>query len=486
MLDPCKKNRILVVRPDALGDVSLMIPMLNTLRQTFPNAEIMTLQQPYSKALLDNHPAVDKVLLTSEMTSYIESIKWIKSFKFDAVIMSYNDHYYASIMWASGIPIRIGDANRLALRLWINKPVTQNFRDLPCHETEQNTRFIHALSNQVSKSNDMNMVVDEAALSSAKEILKKEGWQESQPLICIHPTTGGGNRAWSPQKYAETILAVKQESPDACIVLTGFGKADEETSKIILKATNNAAISLVGKTQLEELKGVVSLCSVVVGTDTGPTHIAAALNRPVVGISPTKFVKSLRWGPWDTLNTIIGHPEKCDLICDPHQCTKPLCLDAIPVEEVTAGILSYVNTDTPKQDPHIWMKTSTTSVYYVSSKSGIESAKEWQAASQKQGLRHHVVAATNSIASEFPGDVSLVSSLWNLPKLIRFCGVQDITMFHVIGKKKAWSLLWLLRQCVAPLVYCPPIIIQNSENPPSDVITFYRELFKTGGTKCQK
>lgn len=481
VLDPSKKNRILVVRPDALGDVSLMIPMLNTLKNTFPNSEIMTLQQPYSKALLDNHPAVDRVLLTSEMGSYFHAMRWLKSFRFDAVILSYNDHYYASLMWAAGIPLRVGDANRLPLRLWINRPVAQPFRELTCHETQQNTLFVHALSTTVKASDDMNMVVESNDLILAKELLEKEGWKATQPLVCIHPTTGGGNRAWSPEKYAETIVSVKRERPDAFIVITGFGDKDAKTADVILKLTHNMAVSIVGKTELQELKALISLCAVVVGTDTGPTHIAAALNRPVVGISPTKFVKSLRWGPWGTPNTIIGHPEKCQLICNPHACTKPDCLEAIPVEEVKQAMLSYLSQNLPAQDPHVWMKTSTTAVLYVSSECGVESAKAWKEACKRQALRCHVLVASKTLAASFSNEEALVVSLWNLPKLIRFCGVHDVTMFHVIGKQKSKRLLWLLRQCVAPLVYCPPILIQNSEFPPHDVVTFYRDLFATGG-----
>jgi ADP-heptose:LPS heptosyltransferase len=481
MLNPSKEHRILVVRPDALGDVSLMIPMLNTLKATFPKSSIYTLQQPYSKALLDNHPAIEEVLLTTEMGTYFQAVKWLKSFKFDAVILSYNDHYYASLMWAAGIPIRIGDANRLPLRVWINTPVSQPFRELTSHETQQNTRFVHALSDQVKTSQDMNMVVDTEALATAKALLQNEGWESHQPLICIHPTTGGGNRAWSPEKYGETIVEIKKERPDAFIMITGFGKNDEDTANVLLSVSNNQAVSLVGKTQLQELKAVVSLCSVVVGTDTGPTHIAAALNRPVVGISPTKFVKSLRWGPWDTPNKVVGHPEKCDLVCNPHTCTLPTCLEAIPVKEVKDAILSYLNDSLPAQDPHIWMKTSTTLAVYLSSMDGLEVAKKWQEKANEQGLRCHVIASSKKIAKAYDGTVSLVSSLWNYPKLLRFCGVQDITMFHVVGKKRSTVLLWLLRQCVAPLVYCPPILIQNSEHPPKDVIAFYRDLFATGG-----
>ena len=486
MLDPSKEVRILVVRPDALGDVSLMIPMLNSLKKTFPKSSIKTLQQPYSKALLDNHPVVDEVLLTTEMGSYTNAIRWVRSHKFDAVILSYSDHYYASSKWAAGIPIRVGDANRLALRLWINRPVAQPFRELTCHETQQNTLFIQALSNEFKTSNVMDMIVDSDALESAKTILKKEGWDESNPLVCIHPTTGGGNRAWSPEKYGETVRAIKDKKPDAFIVITGFGKHDQETAGVVLETSGNAATSLVGKTQLQELKALVSLCSVVVGTDTGPTHIAAALNRPVVGISPTKFVKSLRWGPWDTPNTIVGHPEKCDLVCNPHACTLPHCLEAIPVEEVTNAVVKYISNELPKQDPHVWMKTSTTVALYVQSKNDANLTKQWAKACKDQGLRYHIIAKNRAVAAQFSEEVSCVASLWNLPKLIRFCGIQDITMFHVVGQRASCSLLWILRQCVAPLVYCPPIIIQNSQKPSQDVIAFYRDLFKTGGTVCQK
>ena len=82
----------------------------------------------------------------------------------------------------------------------------------------------------------------------------------------------------------------------------------------------NKCFNLAGKTSVKQLKSLIKHAELVIGTDTGPTHMAAAFSRPVVSISPTKYVKPLRWGPFQSPHAIVGKPQNCSLVCNPHHC----------------------------------------------------------------------------------------------------------------------------------------------------------------------
>jgi ADP-heptose:LPS heptosyltransferase len=481
MLNSQASHRFLVVRPDAIGDVCLMIPMLNSLKKTFPNAKIYTLQQPYTEAILNDHPSVSKVLTFKKNTSFFQKVEMIKSYQFSAVIFSYFELDYAVLMWAARIPIRIGDKNKLGLRFWLTHPVKQNFRNLMRHETEHNTDLLSPLCTPISVSTDMDVMVKDSAKEEAKSILLNHGWDRSSPLICIHPTTGGGNRAWLPQKYAEMIQEIIKRQL-GMIVLTGSGEKDTAfVQQIMDQCKSKSLVSLVGKTSVDCLKGLLSLSNVVIGTDTGPTHIAAGLKRPVVIISPTKFVKSLRWGPWGTVNEIIGNPGSCPFVCNPYKCRHTNCLDAIEIRDVCNAIQKLLHFPVMcENNKKNWFKSSTNLVCLITSPNSIKNAKNWLDLAKREGINVSCITQSKviygSLLNQRSYSVKKVSLL-NIFSIVSFLAKKDITMIHVFGSRKYMVWLSFIRQCVAPFIYCPPIIIHESHIQGLKPISLYAKLF---------
>jgi ADP-heptose:LPS heptosyltransferase len=478
MKDPSIK-KILIVRPDAIGDVTLMIPLINSIKATYPDADIYTLQQAYTQALLDQHHHVKAVLIDKKKSGeakgffgFFRYAAWIKSYQFDVVIFSYLDAYYAGLALVAGIPMRIGDAQKIGIRPYLTHPIAQRFRDLPLHEVEQNLRLMHALPRTPVLSYKMDIVVDKAALVRAKKILKDNGWTGGD-LIGVHPTTGGGNRAWTAKGYAAFIHQITQNS-DQQVLLSGFGKKDAEIVHNIETLSKTKCVNIVNKTTLQELISAITLLKMMVGTDTGPTHIAAALNVPVLCVSPTKFVKSLRWGPWGTPNRIVGFPERCDFVCNPHTCTKNDCLDAISAKEVYDEA-QYLLSVKEHSDPKIhWFKKSCTVMVYVSDVKQVKTANSLIERLKKEGIRFSVFATTQKISTRLD-QIDILLSAFS-PSFFKEVIVRDINIIHHIGKRSIW--LRILRQLVAPYIYCPPIIVYDVPDSSQLLSTYYMAGFK--------
>jgi heptosyltransferase III len=343
--------KLLLLRPDAIGDMVLMIPLINTLKHHYPNADIHTLQQGYTAPLLAHHPAITSVLIDRKKSGEAKGIrgflayaKWLRSQRFDAVIMPYLEPYYARLMWAAGIPIRIGDGQKVLLRPWLTRPISLDYRNVMRHECEQMAKLAEGLDTQIPFVSTMDLYLSDDDREAATTLMTTLGI--GSDFIIIHPASGGGNRPWSVTKYAAFITMILDKTT-LQVVLTGAGKNEAKKVAEILAASAASAdktrvISTVNQTSLRTLMAMIDKAHVVIGTDTGPTHIAAALKRPVLCISPTKFVKSLRWGPWETRRQIVSASDACDLVCRPYKCPVTTCLDAIAIEQAFEALVSLM------------------------------------------------------------------------------------------------------------------------------------------------
>ena len=452
--------KILVVRPDAIGDVVLMIPMLNSVKKSFPKARLFTLQKSYTEPLLNNHPAVEKVLLEPSRKHFFSYVRWLKSFHFDAVILSYCDGFYASLMWAARIPIRIGDNNKVISRIFLNRGVVQPFRRLTWHETQQNTVLLDGFLMPIQRSDTMDLYCE---VESEKRVA---AWCLSQnstkKWIGIHPTTGGGNRAWTAPHYARLISLIYQKT-EYEVVLTGSGKKDASVAEEICARCDTKPKNGVNQFSLDELKSLIKRCDVFIGTDTGPTHMAAALQVPVICISPTKFVKSLRWGPWGVKNKIVGHPDRCEFVCNPHVCCRPDCLDAIRPEEVFENISPLLNaTFSKKKNLKEWISSSLNSLCYFSDPNQLEQLKEGIKQLESHGLRYYLASPpryTELLKKTFPTRLIWQLSENNPVSLLAWMAKRDINVVHLYPFKHVWK--WrVYRQLLGPFIYCPPVIMK--------------------------
>jgi ADP-heptose:LPS heptosyltransferase len=461
-------KRILIVRPDAIGDVVLMIPMINSLKQTFPDAEIYPLLQPYTQPILENHPSIKEILIDRKKTGeaigikgFFSYAKWLKSYRFDAVILPFLDTYYAALTKFAGIPMRVGDSQKILTSLMLTHTVPTHVRDLSLHESEQDTLLLNAFKNCASRlelSDTMDVYHNESDWPEAEACLKEQGWT-GQPIIIVHPTTGGGNRPWTSERYAALIDLIHSRRGER-VVITGAGKKDGVVGEDISRLCSAPPYSVVNRTSIHALKALISKATLVIGTDTGPTHIAAAMGRPVLCVSPTKFVKSLRWGPWQTVNRIVGNPSKCDVVCYPYKCTLPNCLDSIEPEMAfieLQGVLDKDTADEPVTGQELkainkrkWIIASTNIGLAITDFNS--DGQQWLKAQQAHlGL----LRWTNYVLPSW--------KWWNLIGVLRFIWKHDINIIQLNSPRYTNWFNGVIRQLAALKLYCPPIIVTSSD-----------------------
>ena len=128
-------------------------------------------------------------------------------------------------------------------------------------------------------------------------------WRTDDELIVLHVSAGNPFRRWPEASFAETAAALASGSPRRRLVFSS-GPSDREAAARIaadargrLGAAADRIVDL-GEFDLQELRALVGRSRLFVGGDTGPLHIAATTDTPVVGIyGPTLPARSAPWRP---------------------------------------------------------------------------------------------------------------------------------------------------------------------------------------------
>ncbi|MFC1767160.1 glycosyltransferase family 9 protein [Candidatus Margulisiibacteriota bacterium] len=339
-LDESRIKKILIIRPDRIGDLLMTTPAISILRKRFPNAHISILAGEYARGVIEGNPDVNEVIIDElqkgkkkNLFQYLSYVKKFKAMKFDLCVNYFNDeNQYALLPFLARIPYRIADRSRIAGAWLSNLGTFLRRKDLSRHMVEFNADMLAPLN---VKTNDLKMKlsVSQKAEEAVNKKLKDFGFKT--PIIGLHLGTGN-NKPWSAKNYAKLADAMANNF-GASVILTG-GKREIQRSEEVINLCKSKPLNMAAKTTLEGLAALIKKCDIFAGVDTGPTHIAAALGIPVAVLYTAKRIKPATWGPWGTRNTVVRPHIKCSLPCFSHKCPENYCTEQIPMEEVLKSI----------------------------------------------------------------------------------------------------------------------------------------------------
>ncbi|MBI5636752.1 MAG: glycosyltransferase family 9 protein [Nitrospinae bacterium] len=324
--------RILVIRPDRIGDVILSTPVLVSLRMEKPGWKIAMLVRPTVAPLLEGHPAIDELLTldTDEKPSWnntapLAGILRLK--KFDAALHLYSDFWVSLAVWRAGVPVRIGPASKLA-RIFYNTAIPQRRSRGERHEADYNLDLLAPLGVPPLRRSMLPVTPD--AIGAAAALL-----DPSRKNIGVFPGMGGSARNWKPEQYARLIDILGAEGNN--VILMG-GAADAGIVDAVAAACATTPKRFAGA-HLKELAAFIHRLDVFVAPSTGPLHIAGAVGTPAVGIyCPIRVCLPRRWGPIGTRDAAL-RPDvpMCD-VCVKEQCPYWDCMDRLTADEAAAAV----------------------------------------------------------------------------------------------------------------------------------------------------
>lgn len=329
-------RRILVLRPDHLGDLLFLTPTLRRLRVALPDAEITVLGGPWAKPILDRNadadtlqtwdiPYFNRRQAGNPAAPYVSALRLARVLRpqsFDvALVMRFDFWWGAMVAQLAGIPRRVGYAlPDVAPFLTDAVPYPKG----PRHEVERNLDLAGAFLGERPTTTDADRLLfplSSAEIAEAEAILGRSDVATDQTLVAIHPGAGAALKLWTPQGFAEVANALARRL-DARVLLTG-GPAERELVAAVAAGCEEPPIQVLGETSLGGVAALYRRSRLVVGCDSGPLHIAVAVGSPTVHLFGP--VDHRLFGPW-------GDPERhavvrIDLPCAPcnrlDRCTRP-------------------------------------------------------------------------------------------------------------------------------------------------------------------
>jgi len=288
--------------------------------------------------------------------------KSFKKKKIDIIFFAKLDPIYVIAAFLAKIPIRVGDGNQLLMNPLLTHKVLISWHDFTKHEIVQQLRLLEPFTTDL----EIEKVKFKKNDQLKDRVLKLVDLQSTNDFIIIHPTFGKGNRGWGVTNYSDLIDLIHTKTHYK-VILSG-GIQDKVTTDTIVQKANTPIINISGKTSLDELLYIVQNCKLAIGAETGPLHMAAIAQCPVISISPTKYTSSFRWGPLTTNHVIIKDNNNCNLVCNTYkqQCTKDYCIDTIVVTDVFKAVqFLLTQTSFPQNRLYYWFKTNATVALHI-------------------------------------------------------------------------------------------------------------------------
>lgn len=342
-------KRVVVRSTNWVGDVVMTIPALRELRRVLPGAHITLATRPWAVGLFDEADFVDELLIYDRGRRDVRAVmrqtrEWRRR-GFDLAVLFQNAFEAALIAVGGRVTARLGyatDGRRALLTHPLALPPWRSER----HEVfyylnivSELEKLLYGASDVMQREPVFDLKVSGARRDEARKLLADAGARPDRPLVALCPgSTNSRAKRWPANRYAELADKVIAEL-GANVALVG--SPDElEVSREVSELMRYKPLVLTGRTSLAEAVAVLSLTDTLITNDTGPAHIAAALNRPTLVIFGPTDPTTTR--PYSRLSEVIRRPPDC-APCMLRDC--PIdhrCMTAISPDEVFARVASLI------------------------------------------------------------------------------------------------------------------------------------------------
>jgi len=325
-------KKILVIKLRAIGDVILATPVLENLRQAFPQAQIDFLTEKVCAPIIAGHPALHEILILDRKQAGAsrQLIHQIRQRKYDLVFDLFGNPRSAVLTLLSGAPQRVGFRFRVRQYAYNLKVEPRGDR---VHEVEFNLDALRALQIPIV-TRQLLVAVDEASENFATQFWRENGL-ENRLVVGLNASGGWYTKRWPLEFFAQLGDRVQRELNAVVLLLWGPGEYEDVTA--IAQAMRRSAV-LAPATNLKQLGALLSRLTLLVSNDSGPLHLAAAMGTRVVGIyGPTR--PDLQ-GPWGEGHEIVMKSGLPCLGCNGVTCKIVThdCMKQLEVEKVWEAV----------------------------------------------------------------------------------------------------------------------------------------------------
>ncbi|MCM8768931.1 MAG: glycosyltransferase family 9 protein [Candidatus Omnitrophica bacterium] len=322
---PLKK--ILLIGLSCLGDNLVLTPAIKLIRDTFKKAEIDIAVGPAAKEFAENHPwfARHFILEKKSLGQWLRSLQEIRHFRYDLTVDFRN----------SLLPFLLRTRYKMTF-FWSEFHSDKVFT----HESE---RVLQQLKPFFPLSEEIRLYFPlyPSEKEKAEKWLKSFDIKRSDILVTINPGANFSGKRWAKEKFAAVGRQLVQEF-EAKILVTGGASEKALAAEICASIQSRNVINIAGKTTIRELAALLENCDLMITNDTGPMHLAVAVDCPVVSIFGPG--NPYRYGPLGPRNQVIHSQISCFPCQNPAKCHHQFaCMKQVEIEQVIQACRFILN-----------------------------------------------------------------------------------------------------------------------------------------------
>jgi len=334
---------ILIVKLSAVGDVVHTLPSLAALRKLYPDAHITWVIEEAAADLVTGHPSLDRVLVSRRKSwakslgsprRALRAVDEVRSFlrtlrdrPYDLVIDFHGLFKSSVVVWLSRGKRKLGYASLQELSgLFVNERIPE---DLNKHAVDRYLDFPRHLGALIKEA-EFVLPKNPPAEEKIETLMRMHDLQEKN-FIAVSPVAYWETKLWENENFAHLADMIRKKL-GMKVVFTG---AEKNVLEKITNLMESDAVNLGGQTTLPELACLYARAKMLITTDSGPMHLAAAVQTPVVALfGPTD---PRRTGPYGRGHTVI----RTDIPCSPcflKKCSTKTCMKDIDPLQVFAAV----------------------------------------------------------------------------------------------------------------------------------------------------
>ncbi|MBW3628616.1 MAG: glycosyltransferase family 9 protein [Gemmatimonadetes bacterium] len=276
-------REVCVVLLTGLGDVVHGLPVVNALKRAHPDWRITWVVEPMAAPVLSPHPSVDQVIVyrrSRGVAGVRELWRDMRGRRFDLTL---NLNYLAKSIWPtlfSGAPRRVGfgrDRSPEWVWLAVNDHLPPRRRG---HTQDMFLQFLDVLGVARPEPLEWRISITPEERTAQREFFAKF---ESRPVVSVVPASAMGRKDWLPGRYVEVVDALHHDFGAEVVLVGGHGERETRIAREIADRASLRPAWRLGY-PLRDAIWTLDGSRLLVAPDTGPLHLARAMDVPVVGL----------------------------------------------------------------------------------------------------------------------------------------------------------------------------------------------------------
>lgn len=322
-LSELQPRNIIVRMPNWIGDLVMATPVLTDLRRAYPKATITAMSRSPICDLLREDPEIDEIFCFSKANNFGRRsekrniIETLRKGQYDLGILLTHSFSSAWWFWQGNVALRLGYAGR-GRSFLLTKSVALPEEIHTQHLVVTYKMLLAPLGIPLSPT-PPRLFLSDKEVEMARTLLQQHGVSKESLVVGINPgATYGSAKCWLPERFREVTLRLLEAEQDLFVIYFG-DQPTAQLAKEICQQLPPRVVNLAGLTSLRELAALISVCNVLLTNDSGPMHIADALETPIVAL-------------FGSTNEVVTGPYRNGQVIHKHVSCSPCYLRTCPID----------------------------------------------------------------------------------------------------------------------------------------------------------